>query len=824
MSSRNPFAPLLLLLLAFALPARAGDVCVDTVSELVSAFQAFSSQPDGSTYSIKIVEGTYNVGNQLGNTLSSYPNSVGLSITGGYNPGCSTRDLNPAFTVIDGGDQYGSGIVFELYGDANAIVDRLTFGNLYDGDIAFGIRNFGNSSDQASYRIQHCRFRANLANRIVDMHGPQMQFFNNLVAKNGAVGAGSAAVNLRFLFHGDSGAIVTNNTIADNVADGLAIRTDTAGGQPTSRQSEATNNILWSNGLDLNLFNFEPGGHAISVEGNVIGSFLGSPTLGTTNLSSDPKFVNVAAESYALQSISPAINSGFMFQWFGFPGVDLVGNERIVGTHIDRGALESSLDNRTDFLVTNVGDNGDNVNPLVGSLRAGIKAANAAAGPFRIGFAIGGSCPRIINVMTPMLDVTGDVTIDGRTQPGWSPNTIWGQSNASLCVVLNGAGATAHAFRIPATAGSTARLSVFGLMFAAFTDAAIRLENGHDHRIVGNQFGAVPFTAANGTAVRVSGSSGGAFIGGYGDPEVTNVIAGSSGPGLYFDNSAGGNVVAHNLIGYQTDGLSAGGNQSGVLIYNSPGNVLEINRIGYSTNNGVTLAGPSSQGNRIQNNNLGVVLGQTSGNGGAGVGISFGAHHNTVGAPMSAGYGKNAIGGNGGAGVWISPTGGIGNLVLANWYGTNGGIDIDLATAGASANQATSPSVGPNQLQNYPTLTLVQRTTNTSPGMLIVTGQLHSIPNALFRIDIYLGTCHPSVPTRGVAEDWIAPLFVLSDAQGNASFSESFSLAVGASSNGHASATATSVSGGDTSEIGECEPVMPIELPDALFQNGFEST
>ena len=166
----------------------------------------------------------------------------------------------------------------------------------------------------------------------------------------------------------------------------------------------------------------------------------------------------------------------------------------------------------------------------------------------------------------------------------------------------------------------------------------------------------------------------------------------------------------------------------------------------------------------------------------------------------------------------------------ATWCWTTSGLDERCdrhrpGHGGASANQPTNPAVGPNQLQNYPTLTLAQRTSSTNPEMLTrrwATAQRSE--QQLFRIDIYLGACHPTAPTRGVAQYWMGHLLLTSDAQGNATFQESFDLASGLGWYEQASATATSVSGGDTSEIGECEPVMPIELPDALFQNGFEST
>lgn len=801
-------------------PLRADVVCVDTVSELVNAIASFEYQVDGTSRTVKVVQGTYLVGNQLGGTFASYPNSVTFSIKGGYTAGCASRTVNPANTVIDGNDQANSGFGFSMYGDANAFIEGLTF-TRFDGSgwPAFHVGLDVGSSNIARFTIRHCRFTRSAGTSIVRMNGPEMRFINNLVADNLPVGTGRAGVLLEYAYEAGSGAIVTNNTIATNSGSGLRLLD--YDGQVGVRLSEITNNILWNNVADLDLGEFDPFINPIFVEGNVVEDYTGVLPLGSSNQTGNPQFVNLAGSNYRLSLTSPAVNSGVGYQSLGYPDKDLDGDERVTGTKIDRGAYESSLDDRTSFIVTNVGDNGNNASPLPGSLRAAIKAANAAPGPFWISFAISGSCPRIINLTTTMLDVVGDVTIDGRTQSGWSPNTFYGRSDATLCIVLNGSGATAHAFRVPAAAGSSARLAAFGLMFAGFTDAALRLENGHDHRIAGNQFGAVPFTAANGSAVRVTGASGGAYIGSYDDPATMNLIAGSTAAGIHLDNSSGGNTIANNVIGFQTDGTSAGGNGTGIFVYNSPNNDIQYNFIGYSDSTAITLSGPSTQGNEIQYNGIGADwLNGTPGNAGAGIVILFGAHDNTVGAPLLGAYGWNYIAGNTGPGVWISASGGVGNRVLYNTYWDNGAIDIDLGAAGPTANQPSNPASGPNRLQNYPTFTLAQRSTGANPT-LAVSGQLHSAPNSAYRFDIYVGRCDPQASTRGTAEYWVGRVNSLSDAQGDATFSAVFNVSSVLGGLAQVSATATS-SSGDTSEIGECFTITNVAPPDALFEDGFE--
>ncbi len=511
------------------------------------------------------------------------------------------------------------------------------------------------------------------------------------------------------------------------------------------------------------------------------------------------------------------------YQRYDFPSVDLIGSSRIVGTAIDRGALESGIDNRTTFVVTNAGDNGDNSSPLAGSLRAGIRAANLSTAPYTIRFAISGACPRLITMNTPMLDVTGDVTIDARTQAGWVANTSNGIFNANLCVVANGNGLAPYAFRVPSGA-SHARLALHGMMLAGFTDAAVRLDDGSNHRISGNQFGAVPFTAANHNAIRLSAAADTSYIGGSIDePAAVNLIAGSSDAGIYLDNSAGGTIVSNNVIGYQTNGSSNGGNQIGIFVFNSPGNQILHNFIGHSAATAMTLSGAASDGNVLQYNTLGEdALGGLPGNLGAGISVIFAARNSTIGAPLGSRFGGNRIVGSSGPGVWISPSGGSGNRVLGNRFVDNQAVDIDLSASGPTGNQPSNPATGPNRLQNYPRLMTAERTSATS-GTLVASGVLHSIPAHTFRIDLYAGNgCDDSAPGRGRAEYYLGFAQVNTNTSGDASYALNLTAPpIAATSLTHITATATS-STGDTSEIGTCVALTIATLPEPLFKNGFE--
>ena len=809
---------ILMLTLAWSSAAHALDVCVETVPEIVAAFAAWDDQPEGTVLTIKVVQGSYNVGASLGGDRGSY---AGFKLLGGYTANCASRTLNPANTTIDGNNQAESGISLTTHGDANIYIEGLTFTRLIGSTqvnlngAAFDLTAGQGESDVAYYAIRHCRFTRSSGQRIVLLKAPQMRVINSQISDNTLL-PGGAALWIAYGYQADSGAAVNNSTIANN--SGIGLQVDSHDDYQSPRISEVADNILWGNsGGDLNLIPFNVQENTLLLHGNLVGNILGAlPSGQNNNIAVNPQFISAAAGNYGLALASPAINSGSAYQRYGFPSIDLVGGNRVVGTSIDRGAFESSVDNRTTFVVTNGGDNGNNSSPLDGSLRAAIRAANLSTAPYTIRFAISGPCPRVINMNTPMLDVSGDVTIDARSQTSWVANTGNGVFNANLCIVLNGSGAAPYAFRVPSGA-SNARLALHGMMFAGFTDAAVRLEDGSNHRISGNQFGAVPFTAANRNAIRVTGAADSSYIGGStDDPAVVNLIAGSSDAGIYLDNPAGGTIVSNNLIGYQPNGSSNGGNQIGIFVFNSPANHIAQNSIGHSAATAITLSGAASDGNILQYNTLGTAAaGIPPGNQGAGISVIFAARNSTIGAPLTSRFGGNLIFRSSGPGVWISPTGGAGNRVLGNRFLDNGAVDIDLAVSGPSANQSTNPATGPNRLQNYPRVDSAVRANAASPTLL-ASGSLQSIPVSTFRLDFYAGNgCDSSAPGRGKA-------YVVSNTTGDASFALTVAAPPASATNlTHITATATT-SSGDTSEVGSCAALTIAPLPEPLFMSGFE--
>lgn len=498
---------------------------------------------------------------------------------------------------------------------------------------------------------------------------------------------------------------------------------------------------------------------------------------------------------------------------------DIINRTRIIGSRIDRGAYESPQDDLNGFIVSTTADNGNNASPTPGSLRAAIQAGNAAGAPYKVSFQLNASCPAVITVSTALPDITGNVTIDGRTQTGWSPNTGYGAFDATLCLVLNGSGSVSvpWAFHVPSNA-SSAQLTIKGMALSGFTDAAIKLEGGHDHHLQGNQIGAVPFTNASDKGIYVGGSASGSYIGGFDDPSSVNLISGTDTAGIYLENAVGGSVIANNLIGFQTDGLSPLSNGIGIYLFNSPGNLISYNYVGNSDNAGIQISGPSALQNIVQTNNIGVNrLGGAAGNATAGVALSFAAQANTIGAPASATWGGNFIMHNGGPGVWVTPSGGASNRVLSGNFYSNGGLPIDLDGSGPTANPSGPGSSGPNLRQAHPILTQALRsaagTTSTLVGSLSA-----SRGNTSYRFDVY-HAAECGANGRGVGGYPLAKFNATTNASGqvniNAGIAFPFVMNLGA-----ISATATDPDG-NTSEISNCVMEVLDNNP-AVFADGFE--
>ena len=265
--------------------------------------------------------------------------------------------------------------------------------------------------------------------------------------------------------------------------------------------------------------------------------------------------------------------------------------------------------------------------------------------------------------------------------------------------------------------------------------------------------------------------------------EARNVISANGGFGnvvLGLSSFGPGATVQGNYIGTDVSGAQALSESTvaGIAIFSSgnliggtvPGaqNVISGNQSGIQL--GSFNSGPPQentiQGNLIGLDHLGVrPIPNTAG------GIEFfDSFNNTVGGTQDGAANKIAF--NGGPGVGLFR--GTRNSVRGNSIFSNAGLGIDLVGDGVTANDSTDSDAGANNLQNFPVLTSVTSSANSTT----IQGSLKSTPNKTFDIDFYSSAAlDPSGNGEGARFFNTAP--VTTDGNGDASFNVTFSMALG---------------------------------------------
>lgn len=391
------------------------------------------------------------------------------------------------------------------------------------------------------------------------------------------------------------------------------------------------------------------------------------------------------------------------------------------------------------------------------SLRGALNDANGYAGSDEIDFSIpaatdpGCNAGTGVCTITPasaLPTITDPVVIDGYTQPGASTNTngVGMGLNTVVKIELNGTSAGALVDGLKITPGGT---TVRGLVI--------------------NRFG---------------------------------------GDGIEL-TSIGSNVIEGNFIGTDVSGASDLGNgQKGVLISsvatNTIGGTLPGSRNLISGNgSGVGITGAGATGNLVQGNFIGTDIAGVADLGNAFEGVFInGAANNFIGVtPFGVG---NTIAYNGSDGVFVAS--GTGNNILLNSIHDNGGLGIDLATNGVTANDTNDADTGANNEQNFPVLSWA----TVSDFGTTVQGWLHSTPGTYFTVAFYSGSaCDPSGNGEGAL--YLGGYHNVTNSEGNLSFTRSAlrDTEVGA----FVTATATGDSGNgstlfDTSEFSACATVL----------------
>jgi len=456
---------------------------------------------------------------------------------------------------------------------------------------------------------------------------------------------------------------------------------------------------------------------------------------------------------------------------------------------------------------TDVFTNGDQC-----TLRAAIQQANATAGADTINFAIPGTGVKTIAVGSQgfggLPTITEQLTIDGYTQPGASPNTKAVGNDAALKIVLDGTGASANGFKIENASNSVIK----GLVVNGFAGSAINISGDSvGTRIEGNFLG----TDVTGTLDKGNGNDGVSLFDGPSQtviggttPAARNLISANDDQGIDLGNSSSPGALPEehriqgNYIGTDRSGTKDLGNDAcGVSLFetgaNTVGGTTNASRNLISGNRaGVCLFDAS--GTQVLGNRIGTTASGTGalGNDLSGVEISGtpdGGSNNLVGDGTTAG--SNTIAFNSQDGVLV---GGqvLDNEVSRNSIFSNGGLGLDLLGPGETfttdvptPNDPGDADSGPNDLQNKPVLTSAK----TSSTKTTITGTLGSRPDIGFVIRFY------SNPSGDEGKKFLGQKTVVSNLNGNASFT--FSAATKVPVGQTITATATSGRGGGTSEF-----------------------
>jgi CSLREA domain-containing protein len=251
-------------------------------------------------------------------------------------------------------------------------------------------------------------------------------------------------------------------------------------------------------------------------------------------------------------------------------------------------------------------------------------------------------------------------------------------------------------------------------------------------------------------------------------PGSGNIISANEVAGVVINSGAHNNEVVGNYIGTDRGGsFQEGlGSLAAIILSDAHHNVIggptesigdaPGNRIHGSLASGILVSGATASENRILGN---LIANNESG----GIALLTNASNNTIGGPNNTD--ANRISDNEMAGVSVAS--GTGNAILRNRILDNGGLGIDLASEGITANdqrQNKDSDSGPNNLQNFPELALA-----TVGGSRRIVGTLKSAATTTYVLEFFAsGQADPS--DFGEGDRFVTTTAVTTNASGIAFF------------------------------------------------------
>ena len=312
-------------------------------------------------------------------------------------------------------------------------------------------------------------------------------------------------------------------------------------------------------------------------------------------------------------------------------------------------------------------------------------------------------------------------------------------------------------------------------------------------------YGASPLIELNGAA---TGSGGSGFVLKAGNCVVKGFAINRFPAAGIWLSSSNGHTIQANFIGTDPSGTIARGNNPGILLSNSNGNL--IGGLAESARNiisgnalGIQISGPTAAtpSNSVLNNYIGIkadgvgALPNTSG----GIVISDASNNIIGGIDRRA---ANRIESNGGPGILVSANGNRNSIRGNSIHGNTGlGIDLSSGSQGVTNNDNCDADGGANNFQNFPILTSAVSTTNSTE----VQGTINSTASAIITLDFYASaTCDPS--GSGEGQTHLNAITVTTGTNCSVGFALSLPVAVGGR---FITATATDANG-NTSEFSSC--------------------
>ena len=739
--------------------------CVQTAAELRAALTAAAT--DNQFNYIAVATGTYNFATPL---LVNVTDGYALTIEGGYAPGCAGVPTPvPDNTIINGANGTNVRIVSQR---GNLTLRNLTL-SAFKPAAGTNAIFVGTSYGSDTLRMENLALSGNGVNGINDSilavyPAGALEFHDNVVHDNFNALAAVRVV----AFYATLPIYIANNTVTANAGPGMSISIY------SQLPTVLSNNVFWNNGTSDFVVDPNVGNEPPAAFNNTWLNCSGCSNLSLAsdnNSTADPK-LTTSAPKYRLNSGSPAINSGIPVP-LTLGALDAAGNARSVGSAPDRGAYETATNDLPahTYLVTSTADSAADIL----TLRGAITAANAAGVPAAIHFHFSAGCPQVIQLAAPLPPITVPMIVDGYSDPGSAVNTAAPGPvddipfNATICPILFGSSspAPANALSVSDTAASTVHLEVRGLRFENF-QAAIDLSGGNGNWIHGNAF-AGPFLfpgsfIGNGIGVQIDGGFAD-VVGGLATADV-NLIGASSGSAAVLISGGSGSVqnwyhtVVHNSVGGDPTGTTDASYKNandGIVIRNARQQNVFDNWIVANGGDGVVLDGSTTT--LVQSNRIGSNINAGLGNSGMGVRIVGGAGSNWVGTTEPGLFGRgNIINDNLGAGVLVDLDAATYNEVTGNAILSNGGLAIDLALLGATANVGTENS-GPNRLLHKPYVSSAVYT--AVPNTIKVSGTLNTSANTYRYLTFYAsGRC------GGDAESLLGTYALQSDASGLINF------------------------------------------------------